>query len=67
MEWTGDCERWAHAGEQFEVHKVEVQHFRFCHQFCVVHNYHYRFQNQALGLVAIFTPPKSLTIEVFRS
>lgn len=63
MGWVGQSEQWAQVCQQFEVHKVEVQHFRFCHRFCVLHSYHCEFQSHALGLAAIFTPPESRTVE----
>lgn len=63
MGWVRQCEQWGLAYQRFEVHKVEVQHFRFCQMFCMLHDYHCEFQSHALGLAAVFTPPKSRTVE----
>jgi hypothetical protein len=54
--WQKQCETWAQTNQPFEVYNIEVQHFKFCQEFCVQHNYRYEFQIRAEGLIAILAP-----------
>lgn len=52
--WQKHCWEWAKNNEPFELHGVEVIHYRFCDELCAA--YQYKFRGFQSGSVFVFEP-----------
>lgn len=52
--WQKICQKWAKAGESFEVHGIGASHLAFCKELCDSFNYECHYQSHDRDSAAVF-------------